>query len=124
MATINSIQFGYGGEYRRGVWVNVTHSDGGGGWERVLLRNDLPAKRQPDYVRVQYPVLNSEGQAALEATFEARAGSIGAQPNIDWDTENDVTLGQNAVALWIVDSSGEWVGPPRRHIGRPQLRRE
>lgn len=112
MATINDIVYKYGGEYRRGVFVQVQHTAGGGAWERVLLRNDLPANRPPDYVRVQYPVLNDEGQASVAASFDARAGTIIGVDGIDWDVEDDGT-DLNSIALWITDNeilqSAQWI---------------
>ena len=108
MATINHTNVEYGGKYKRGVWVGVTHSDGGGAWERVLLDNDLPDNLQPDYVRVFYPIRYADEQAVLEPTFDARASSIinGGPPFTgEWDTQ-DVGADLNQIALWIMDNSG------------------
>jgi len=112
MATINEIVYGYGGEFRRGVWVNVVHSDGGGAYERVLLRNDVPSDRIPDYVRVFYPVNYDGEQSAFEPTFDARGEVFGGLGGPYWATEDDGAE-PNSIPLWIADASGnpqnQWI---------------
>lgn len=106
MATIANIEYGYGGEHRRGVWVQVIHSDGGGAYERVLLRNDVPSDKIPDYVRIQYPVSYNGDQSAFEATFDARGEVFSGAGGPYWNTEDDGDE-PNSIPIWIADASGD-----------------